>query len=320
MSKALEKRIKRYISLLLLLFLCVSIGQAHAFEFRACKLSNADKRSLIRDHLYGGLPERESRVYVRRAYAITFDNVHKVPKWAAWRAQKEYLNVPKRESRWKTIRPDYEKNTPYPSEYSGWAQGPQGIVRGHIVPYYISGGDRNHNQKLATFKDDLQINDNYDACTVFEVNSMINIAPQYRTNFDSPSGLWGRLENDIRKFVSDGRLFQIYAGTIFTDSKKSLIGNVKVAPEARDIAIPHGYFKIIIDLQRKESVAFLFDHEIDLAQGCALNTSSLIECIRPIEYIEAATGLEFFRNLSLEDNKALRGSSTKDIWEAWNSI
>lgn len=306
-------------SLIFLLFFPFLTAQALSAELSICNLPIEKKKDLIRDHLYGGRPkseshlqERELGLYVKRAYAVAYDKAHGVPKWAAWRAQKEYLNPPRRESRWKTLRADYETKTPYPGDYSGWSSGTEGVVRGLIVPYYISGGDRNHNSKFAEFKDDLQIDDMYDACTVFEVNSMINIAPQYREKFNGAAGLWSKLETQVRKLVGEGRRFQIYAGTVYTDAKLTSIG-----AQSRDIAIPHGFFKIIIDAEKKEAVAFLFDHDADLVNGCPLNTKSITDCIQPIEYVENAIRLRFFSKLLPEDNRSLRTSSTKDVWERW---
>jgi DNA/RNA endonuclease G (NUC1) len=48
------------------------------------------------------------------------------------------------------------------------------------------------------------------------------------------------------------------------------------------IAVPHGFFKVIIDPARQEAIAFLFDHDGAIPDGCSMN-STLSDCIVDFE-------------------------------------
>ncbi|WP_028885252.1 DNA/RNA non-specific endonuclease [Teredinibacter turnerae] len=305
------KRILTFLALLPIL-----TSYAHALELKDCELQREIKKDVVLDHLYGGRPEKNSRLLVRRAYVVVFDSIHGVPKWAAWRAIDNYLDTPPRESRWKKLRQDYEVSSVHPSDYSSQFAKSENIVRARLVPYYIAGGDRNHNNSKAAHPKDLQINDIYDACTVYEVNSMINIAPQYGAKFNGPSGLWGQLENQIRTLIKNDRTYQVYAGTVYNKSSLQLLGG----NSKPNISIPHGFFKIIIDPKQQEAVAFLFDHQADIKNGCSIDSKSLSDCIRPIEQVENATGLSFFSSMQNEERKKLLSTSTGDVWRNWTNL
>jgi len=190
-----------------------------------------------------------------------------------------------------------------------------------LAPYFISGGDRDHDGIDAESETDLKVEDPDDACTVFEINAMSNIAPQCHNRFNGSPGMWWQLETDVRAMVDNGAVFNVFAGTIFLENTEVMkISDRKSDPDNWDIGTPHGYFKVVIDPLRKEAVGFLFNHSSDLAKGCNIDTAKWpSNCIRPIEDIEALTGLTFFSSLNKNQNKRLREASRKETWRNWRN-
>ena len=276
------------------------------------------------EHLYGGSPDGTEPI-ARRAYVFAFDSAHNVPKWAAWYAAKQYRDTPKREKRWSAFRKDADVSPITSDDYIGWFDSQENFARGHIVPYFISGGDRDGDGKDAEFESNLKVEDKDDACTVYEINAMSNIAPQYHDAFNGRPGVWWQLETDIRGLVDNGSEFQVFAGTVFLqDENVEMIGDRDLDPSKWDIGVPHGFFKVVDDVDRREAVGFLFDHAGDLKHGCDIrdrvNVNWPSDCIVAIDRIEAATGLEFFPNLANRRDQALRAASTKETWLEWLDI
>ncbi len=100
-------------------------------------------------HAYGGIPSDES-FKDRNAYIMQFDSAHKTPRWVAYHVKPSYLDTPPR--------------------------------KGHIAPYFISGGDRDHDGT------DAEDGDIDDAKTVHEIMYMSNMAPQHHNNFNGSGG------------------------------------------------------------------------------------------------------------------------------------
>jgi len=185
--------------------IAVSLGDAAALSMKDCRLDESQAADSVDEHLYGGRPDNgKSRLYARRGYVITYDEVLKAPVWAAWHAMKAYRDTPTRKKRWSSFRKDAEAETATTGDYVGWFDADDNFARGHIVPFYISGGDRDGDGKDAEFEITLRVEDPDDACTVYEINSMINITPQYHARFNGETGVWYSLETDIRGMIDDG--------------------------------------------------------------------------------------------------------------------
>ncbi len=280
-------------------------------------LNNDLKAASLEEHLFGGAPDTGDLI-VRRGFVLGYDEDRRVPAWAAWRAIKDYRDTPSRKSRWKTFRTDDLVSDVTTDDYIGWFDSDDNFARGHIVPYYISGGDRDHDGEDAEIESTLAVEDDHDACVVFEINSMINIAPQYHDRFNGQPGVWWKLETDVRQMIDDGRSFNVLAGSVFkNDQAIQKIGPINDDTQW-DISVPHGYFKIVVDVENLSAVGFLFDHQGDLAKGCDIDQINWpSECVRPINDIEEATGLRFFPNLTNPENELLRATSNKGTWFRW---
>lgn len=281
------------------------------------KLSASDRMVLLGRHLVSGKPSKGS-ILVRRAYVAEYDAARRVPRWAAWHATGEFRSHPKRTNAWKDFHPDPQ--VPDPVVYGDYTH--SGFARGHIVPYYISGGDRNGNGKDAECSEEDQkagsdkdcktvekrpVQDPYDACTVFEVNYMSNVAPQYQIGFNGGGGLWYELETIIRDAVDNGgEDFNLVAGPVFSSDIVRKIG-----PHS-DIHVPHSFFKVII--HDGKPLAFLFAHDKEAnGPGCPLH-AELKDCVVSVDKIEMATGLDFFNELSETVQHSIEARPDHDLW------
>jgi endonuclease G len=284
--------------------LALSLSPAIAVAQPCPDLSAFAKARLIEEHVFGGLPS-EGDVLVRRGYVLSYDDAHRVPRWAAWHASPDYRSIPDRDvSRWGSFHEDPDLTNPVEDDdYNGLYNSEDNFARGHIVPYYISGGDRDRDGQSAADAEGDDLADLDDACTVFEIMYMSNIAPQYHYDFNGSGGLWYELESDLRELIDDqGASFHIIAGSIFGDDIQY------VGPEDdRTIGVPDMFFKIVITDQGP--IGFLFAHRRQLVpEACPLE-AELVDCIVPISVIEAASGLDVFNAFAqLEDDfEAIEG-------------
>src|SRR6266542_1177618 len=134
---------------LLVVFLFGPVQQAQAQNCPA--LSRSERQALRAEHLFGGQPS-PGPILVRRAYVTQYDAAHRVPRWTAWEVTPEFLDPPERTGQWAQFRTDASVPNPVTNnDYTG--VGAIDMARGHIAPYFIAGGDRDHDGLLA--EDDL---------------------------------------------------------------------------------------------------------------------------------------------------------------------
>jgi DNA/RNA endonuclease G (NUC1) len=282
---------------LLILFMGISVHADTTVKKYDCDLTAVEQNQLVETHAPLGIPNY-SKLLVRRAFVMDYSEKHRIPLWAYWRATQENSDTPTRKGKWKAFRTDPTvKNPVNDDDYKYLTiRNPLGIddlyARGHLVPYFISGGDRNDDGKDAEIEEDtkLPIEDIYDACTVFEVNNMTNITPQYQKAFNGSGGNWYRLETKIRKAVKAGAEYFIVAGVILGDNPK-MTGNPK-DEKPDDIVVPDMFYKVIYNTGRKDAEAYLFAHEKNIeSKGCSLN-DSLEDCRKELEVIEDLLGFK----------------------------
>ena len=293
------------------------------FKARDCaaelKLSPSDRTTLQQKHLVHVDMNKDS-LLVRRAYVVEYDATRRLPRWAAWYATGAFRPPPKREGIWATFHPDPQ--VPDPVVRGDYTH--SGFARGHIVPHYISGGDRNGNgQDAECSKEDQEsgadmdcrtvesrpVQDPYDACTVFEVNYMSNVAPQYQSGFNGSGGLWYELESIIRDAIDKGgREFHLIAGPLFSDGETVR----KIGPHM-DIHVPHSFFKVVF--HEGDPLAFLFAHDKEAnGLGCPLH-SRLSDCVVSVDKIEMATSLEFYSEFPEGKQHSIEARPNLDLWK-----
>ena len=287
-----------------------------------------EHEQLLNEHIKYGIPSN-NEVDVRHSYVMAFDSVHNIPKWTAWHATKEYQDTPigknnkKRYGSWGAFRSDATYPVATLSDYKGWYK-KDDIIRGHLTPYFISGGDRDNDGLDAEIEGSAKEEDTFDACAVYEVNSLANITPQYHHTFNGVGGAWFTLEADVRKILKSGHDLNIIAGSVFLNEKTNYIGNLNEAYSTWDIAIPHGFYKIILDNNQNKAFAFLFGHDRHVDHGCDTRTDDgkvikrqPSECVTSISSIEKLTDTKFFPKLSEEDKESLFKYSNKLGWNSY---
>lgn len=280
----------------------------------------SEQQVLIEEHAYGGLPS-EKTVLVRQAYLVRYYEGNRVPEWVAYHIKLDYLKTPCRDKQFKKFHSDPGVTSPVKdSDYNG-----VGYDRGHLVPFKVSGGDRDGDGKYAMKdlngdgkfkKDDKDPNGDYliddpdDFETVKQVNYMSNIAPQHK-NFNRNGGLWWKLEGWIREQIKRDDIDElwVYAGCIWGQGKIEKIGPDK------DIIVPAVFYKIVIQKPTVESdppkvLAFLFPHQRE-------KRGDLDDFLVSIDTIEALSGLDFFSTMDESQQNKLESTGT---WKFWSDF
>ncbi|WP_430460455.1 DNA/RNA non-specific endonuclease [Thalassolituus sp. LLYu03] len=293
-------------------------ASAVALSLKDCRLSPDAQLHSLNEHVFGGRPDA-TPLYARHGYALSYNREYHVPRWVSWHASPAYRDTPKRTSRWSQFRTDPDFNDVTDKDYAGWFNTPYNFARGHLVPYFISGGDRDGDGKDAEFEGTLEVEDADDACTVFEINALSNITPQYHERFNGEKGLWYQLEALERRLLDQGHSYYAYAGTIFMgDIPVMRIGNRKKSPGEWRIGVPHGFYKVLIDAQQKRTYAFLFDHEQNLHDGCDLDSSRAVtDCLVPLSVVEGLTSMTFFTALPADQQRLLRQVTDAAAFNDW---
>ena len=243
---------------------------------------------LTDEHVLGGLPSAGT-VLERKAYVLEYDDVHKAPRWVAYHLKQEYRDTPTRTGRWASYRQDPNiSGEPHDSDYSGTFDDEiRNYAHGHLAPYFIAGGDRDNDGKLAEEDDD-------DRETVYQINYQSNLTPQHHDAFNGTGGVWNKVETRIREdlLASHGELW-VFAGPIFGPGNYDTIGTgVQVAPL---------FFQIVVWKDENDTPqweAYLLPHH----QKKHGDPEDYLVSVR---HIEALTGLNFFPDLALEDQERL---------------
>ncbi len=245
------------------LFLALSIFSLPLAASETCPvLIDTQKQSLIDQHTNGFTIPDTSDLIVHRGYVYTFNKTLNVPTDVYWRAEPSFRDTPKRTGKWKRFRVDpdlVDTDLVKTSDYTH-----SGYHRGHMAPYFVSGGDRDGDGMDAEQEGvkGLPVEDIDDACTVFEINYMTNITPQL-PEFNSQGGAWYDLETKTRGKIENGASFNIMAGTLFLDPSVNYIG----AAETK-IAVPDAFYKIISDGTTQTAYLFWHSKRYDPNEGC----------------------------------------------------
>ncbi len=129
-----------------------------------------------------------------------------------------------------------------------------------------------------------------------------NIGPQVGAGFNRD--IWALLEGAIRDWTRDRDALTVITGPVF-DSEDGTV-RYRVVGES-EVAVPTGFFKIVVDLERKQSLAFempnerLFGREFD-------------EFLVSIDDLEARTGLDFLADLPVADQDELESEAASQVW------
>ena len=222
-----------------------------------------------------GMPEsnKELAIICRTAYLVGNDTDAKIPAWVS------YKLTPKRalgcDTRSNSFASDKSLDPNKRSEPSDYAK--SGYDIGHMAPV----GDMSWNNLIE-----------------HESFILSNMAPQLP---GLNRGIWKLLESAIRSWsVDQDRTLIVYVGPIYNMKNKTIgINNVRV---------PDAFYKIIIDKNTKEAIAFIFPHKEGLGNDIAKFQTTIAEVQNQTEI-----KFKFPRNVDLNDKPDLWKYSIKDL-------
>jgi len=275
---------KIYLLIFLLSFFLYNIK---TFAQVSANQMNKQQLKLFREHVYGGQPDT-NKLLVRNAYVTSYNNEFRIPNWSAYHITIDYLKTPRRIGKFAKFRPDPNVSDPVTTkEYIGLFNS-LGYARGHLAPYKIMGGDRDHDGKYASLID--TISDPDDELTVYQGNYLSNIAPQLHKNFNGSGGLWYKTEQLVRNIVNyDSIDLWVFSGCVILNIRSPRkVGNVE------NITVPDMFYKLIIkdnDGEFPSVLAFLFPH---FDTGLDITEKDIFKYLVTVDYIEAITGMDFF--------------------------
>ncbi len=204
-------------------------------------------------------------------FALGYDNENKVPVWVAYSITADSVhgtNV-KRKNNFKVDTGLSNFNRSKASDYKR-----SGYDRGHMAPSGTIDYSREANDQTFLYS---------------------NMAPQlagFNRDMYGNQGAWGRLEHDIRNWVSKRRALYVVSGTYFNGSE-SYIGN--------HVGVPSAFYKIIVDIDKGQAIAFWLPHEEQTANKLASYQVTIAE-------IEDKTGVDFFTGISAQQQLSLRNN------------
>ena len=181
-------------------------------------------------------------------YALLHDDKALVPRWVAYRLTGDQtLGCVKRTNNFHADARLQPERRARPTDYIG-----SGYDQGHQAPA----------QDFATSIDRMK-----------ESFSMANMAPQ-KPGLNRAQ--WLRLEETVRVWATDRKTLNIYVGPILLNAKRG-IGQ-------RKVLIPTAFWKVVVDPQKKEALAFVMPQQ-SIAKG------KLEPWQSSIEDVEQATGI-----------------------------
>ena len=233
-------------------------------------------------HLKYGNPSNDSNTICRLGFALSYDSTLNVPRWVSYRL---LANSLPRGSRIR--RPPYRSDPNIPAgPYVLTAFRGSGFDRGHLVPY----GDVIWNQSAAQ-----------------EAQFHSNFTPQY-PGFNR--GIWLKLELAIRRWVKERGMLFVVAGPVFESPNAQRLESL--------VAIPDQFFKIVFDPATKTSLAFLIPHhrysEKKFNWASRIPETELLQFLVSVDDIERRTGLDFFSNISDEEEVNLEREGAVRLW------
>ena len=183
------------------------------------------------------------------------------------------------------------------------------LASGHYAPYFTMGGDRNNDDHLAAVDENMgtDIDDGHDKLTVYHANYRSNIALQHQNGFNGSAGIWNKVETWVRKSVDEGdRELWVIAGSVFGEGEPETAG-------PNDLVVPPAFFKIVILEQVANDppvvLAFLLPHH-RTAHG------RIHDFLVSVDVLEALTGLDFFSDMTVAEQRELERVDTFENWKA----
>ena len=179
----------------------------------------------------------------------------------------------------RTKRKNFKSDPNIDSEASSSEYRNSGYDRGHLVPAH----DMNFNETAMS-----------------ESFYMTNVSPQVP---DFNRGIWKSLEGKVRKWAKKEKRLYVITGPLL---KKTVEDAERISPTGP--TIPRGFFKIVVDYEggEKKGIAFMFKNK-DIDQP-------LEQFVTTIDLVERYTNLDFFPNLTAEEERTIESVSDISLW------
>lgn len=225
------------------------------------------------DNLELGVPGKCDQIVRRDGYALGFSREYKQALWVAYRLTKDEAEA---QTVSRNIAAFYED-----AEVTGSAT---------LNDYRRSGYDRGHLAPAGDMK--------FSEKAMRESFSMANMSPQINS-FNS--GVWNRLEQEVRNFASREHSIFVVTGPVFVDDEEpKFIGENKVR-------VPEFFYKVIYDeTPPQKMIGFIVANK-------GLKRPISFFAI-PVDDVEDATGLDFFSSLPGEEQERLEAQVDTQLW------
>ena len=117
-------------------------------------------------------------------------------------------------------------------------------------------------------------------------------------------GIWKSLEGKVRKWAMSKKQIHVVSGPIFKNNIEKIGKNA--------VTVPGYYYKIILDLVRKDAIAFVFPNE--------KASSKLESYVSTIDQVENLTGINFFASVDDAVENEFESKSNPVNWGIDGSI
>ncbi|MBL4654037.1 MAG: DNA/RNA non-specific endonuclease [Flavobacteriales bacterium] len=218
----------------------------------------------------------EVEIAEHQAMVLGYDEVHEQARWVAH-----------------VIMPDIERGNV--SRTNDFREDPF-VTTGTSVKadYWFSGYDRGHLAPSADFR--------WSQVALSESYFYSNMAPQLP---ELNRNKMAELENLLRSYVlSNKEKLYVITGSVLSDD----LPKMKNEGRKNEVSIPNLFYKAVLDYSgdEKRGIAFLLPNK-----NCP---NPLLMYAVTIDSVEAITGLNFFNQLSDEEQNKLESTKNVDLW------
>ena len=212
-------------------------------------------------------------------YSLSYLEDHEIPEWTI------YLSTKSRTPIWDMI--SNEKKLPDGTKpflrSSNFIPDPKVKNKSSSsIDYRGSGYDRGHMVPAADMV--------FSKIAISEAFYFSNVSPQ-KAAFNR--GIWRNLEIFISsELIPKYDSLIIITGCVLRDSTNFNLSKTKIG----NVSVPFFYYKVIVDVKRKSSIAFLIPN--NGIYKTSDNMEAFLEYICPIKDLERLTGVDFFYKLN----------------------
>ncbi len=217
---------------------------------------------------------KKNQIVKHKYYTLNYNENYEIADWIVHEISRDRLNA-NRVDRTDDFRSDKKVKS---GSAEIWDYKRSGYDRGHMVP----AGDMGFSREAMS-----------------ETFFMSNMTPQVHT-FNT--GIWRELEENIRDWARKFRHVYVATGPVLTKEPIDYIGD-------NDVAVPHSFFKVILDLSEPElkGIGFVMPNKVSY--------EPISHYAMSIDEVEKITGIDFFPDLMEDDlEKELEANYNMEQW------